>query len=141
MFGHSDSTCLGAELIKRRLEVAAAEDGGVAGAVRDRSPAHAVLASAAAPVAFLQPAGFPSWVGSVVVGQLETTHHRRAARSRHQLLQTLHKNSWAFSSYVVCPYNSKDERTPEPAVLRISSVFGSEPAPKASPLCPARQGS
>ena len=71
MFGHSDSTCLGAELIKRRLEVAAAEDGGVAGAVRDRSPAHAVLASAAAPVAFLQPAGFPSWVGSVVVGQLE----------------------------------------------------------------------
>ena len=112
MFGHSDSTCLGAELIKRRLEVAAAEDGGVAEAVRDRSPAHAVLASAAAPVAFLQPAGFPSWVGSIVVGQLETTHHRRAARSRHQLLQTLHKNSWAFSSYVVCPYNSKSRADP-----------------------------
>ena len=116
MFGHSDSTCLGAELIKRRLEVAAAEDGGVAGAVRDRSPAHAVLASAAAPVAFLQPAGFPSWVGSVVVGQLETTHQRRAARSRHQLLQTLHKNSWAFSSYVVRPYNS--EKTSGPPSLQ-----------------------
>ena len=59
MFGHSDSTCLGAVLVKRRLEDAAAEDGGVAEAVRDRSRAHAVLASAAAPVAVLQPAGFP----------------------------------------------------------------------------------
>ena len=58
-----DSTCLGAVLVKRRLEDAAAEDGGVAKAVRDRSRAHAVLASAAAPVAFLQPAGFPKLGG------------------------------------------------------------------------------
>ena len=71
----------------RRHEDAAAEEVGVAEAVRDRSRAHAVLASAAAKC---DPpsAGWnsPAWVGSVVVGQLETTHHRRAARSRHQLL-------------------------------------------------------
>ena len=82
-------------------------------------------------VTLLQPAGVPTWAGSIAVGQLETTHQRRAARSRHQLLLTLHKNSWAFSSYVVRPYNSeKDERTPEPAVLRISSCIGSDPAPR-----------
>ena len=81
-------------------------------------------------VTLLQPAGVPAWAGSIAVGQLETTHQRRAARSRHQLLQTLHQNPWAFSSYVVCPYNSKSERTPEPAVLRISSFEGSDPAPR-----------
>ena len=71
----------------RRPEVAAAEEAGVADAVRDRNRAHAVLASAAAKC---DPpsAGWnsPTWVGSLAVGQLETTHHRRAARSRHQLL-------------------------------------------------------
>ena len=74
-------------LVGRRHEDAAAEEAGVADAVRDRSRAHAVLASAAAKC---DPpsAGWnsPAWVGSVVVGQLETTHQRRAARSQHQLL-------------------------------------------------------
>ena len=63
-------------------------------------------------VTLLQPAGVPAWVGSIAVGQLETAHQRRAARSRHQLLQTLHKNSWAFSSYVVRPYNSEKTSGP-----------------------------
>ena len=67
-------------------------------------------------VTLLQPAGVPAWAGSIAVGQLETTHQRRAARSRHQLLQTLHKNSWAFSSYVVRPYNS--EKTSGPPSLQ-----------------------
>ena len=107
------TSCLGAVLDERRQEDAAAEEVGVADAVRDRSRAHAVLASAAAHCDLLS-AGWnsPAWAGSIAVGQLETTHQRRAARSRHQLLQTLHKNSWAFSSYVVCPYNSKSRADP-----------------------------
>ena len=44
----SVTSCLGAKLDVRRHEDAAAEEVGVAEAVRDRSRAHAVLASAAA---------------------------------------------------------------------------------------------